>query len=302
MGLVLGSWITLLVVAIMVALIARRLSLPYTVGLVATGAVLSFAHLDFGVTLTHDFIYLVILPPLLFEAALSLHWDELRRDFLPVLVLSILGVCISAGVVAWGMHGLLGWPLGPAVVFGVLIAATDPVAVIALFKDLGLKGRLRLLVESESLFNDGVAAVLFSLALGWALTSAGAPLDTAAALQALVLRSGGGIAVGLAVGGITLLLAGRTGDAVVSGAVTSAAAYGSFLVSEHLNVSGVLATVTAGMLIGNMGVLNREQLKSFTEPERQFVTGLWSFAAFIAKSFIFLLIGLAIARVPFAWL
>src|SRR6185437_5874435 len=138
-----------------------------TVGLVATGMALAFSPLDVGFGLTHDFIYLVILPPLLFEAAIAIHWRELRRDMLPVLVLSTLGVAISAAVVASGIVWLLAWPPAAALVFGVLIAATDPVAVIAMFKDLGLKGRLRLLVASESLFNDGVAAVLFALALAW---------------------------------------------------------------------------------------------------------------------------------------
>ncbi|HWU55251.1 MAG TPA: cation:proton antiporter, partial [Rhizomicrobium sp.] len=168
MDLILASMVELLVVAILVALLARRLGLPYTVGLVATGIGLAPFSAQLAPVLSHDLIYLVILPPLLFEAAISIHWTELRRDLVPVLVLSTVGVAISAAVTAAGMWQILGWPLASALLFGVLIAATDPVAVIALFKDLGVKGRLRLLVESESLFNDGVAAVLFALVLAWA--------------------------------------------------------------------------------------------------------------------------------------
>ena len=145
-------------VAILVAIIARRMHLPYTVGLVVAGVGITVAGLETGATLTHDFIFDVILPPLLFEAALSIHWRELRRDMLPVVTLSTLGVVISAVVVAAGMVKFLAWPPAPALVFGVLIAATDPIAVLAMFKDTGIKGRLRLLVESESLFNDGVAS------------------------------------------------------------------------------------------------------------------------------------------------
>jgi CPA1 family monovalent cation:H+ antiporter len=109
--------------------------LPYTVGLVLTGIGLAVAGLETGAMLTHDFIFEVILPPLLFEAALSIRWRELRQDMLPVVVLSTLGVVISAVVVAAGMVKFLAWPAAPALVFGVLIAATDPIAVLAMFKD-----------------------------------------------------------------------------------------------------------------------------------------------------------------------
>jgi CPA1 family monovalent cation:H+ antiporter len=145
--------ISLLGVAILVAMLARRLLLPYTVGLVVTGVGLAALRLETGAMLTHDFIFDVVLPPLLFEAAINIHWRPLWRDSLLVLTLSTLGVIVSAACVAAGMVFLLSWPLLPALVFAVLIAATDPIAVIALFKDIGVTGRLRLLVESESLFN-----------------------------------------------------------------------------------------------------------------------------------------------------
>ena len=110
MNLILSSMVGLLVVAMMVALVARRLSLPYTVGLVATGIALAAASTPVSPLLSHDVIYLVILPPLLFEAAISIHWTELRRDLVPVTVLSIVGVVISACVVGGGMMHILGWP------------------------------------------------------------------------------------------------------------------------------------------------------------------------------------------------
>ena len=173
MDVILLRTVGLLVVAIFVAIIARRIHLPYTVGLVLTGVVLALARIDTGVVLTREIIFDGILPPLLFEAALNIRWSELRRDAVPVLTLAILGVVISALVVAIGTASLLGWPVSSALVFGVLIAATDPVAVIAMFKDTGVKGRFRLLVESESLLNDGVAAVLFALVLGYAQAAGG---------------------------------------------------------------------------------------------------------------------------------
>lgn len=291
------SMVSFLIVAVVVALAARRLKLPYTVGLVAAGIALAGARLHTGPMLTHDFIYLAVLPPLLFEAALNLHWQELKRDAVPVLVFSTAGVVISAAVVAGGMALLLAWPPGAALVFGVLIAATDPVAVIAMFKDLGITGRLRFLVESESLFNDGVAAVLFALALAFA--QAQVPGVGAAALS-LLLTAGGGVAVGLAVGGVALLLAGSTMDHLVSAAVTTIAAYGAFLLAEHLHASGVLATVSAGLLIGNVGLLGETRRRAFSGREREFVLGFWDYAAFIANSVVFLMIGQTVAGVPFA--
>jgi CPA1 family monovalent cation:H+ antiporter len=195
------------------------------------------------------------------------------------------------------MHIVLGWPLASALVFGGLIAATDPVAVIAMFKDTGLGGRLRLLVESESLFNDGVAAVLFGLALSWVDAKMGSGAEAA---WSLIVISGGGIAVGLAVGGAALLLAGRTGEHIVEAAVTGIAAYGSFLAAQYLGVSGVLATVSAGLLLGSAGLRGSRARFGLSRQGRAFVLELWDFAAFIANSLVFLLIGLSAARMPFA--
>jgi monovalent cation:H+ antiporter, CPA1 family len=299
MDTVLTHTVSFLGVAILVAIIARRVRLPYTVGLVVTGIGLAVAGLETGAMLTHDFIFEVILPPLLFEAALSIHWRELRRDMLPVVLLSTLGVVISAAVFAAGMVKFLAWPTAPAIVFGVLIAATDPIAVLAMFKDTGIKGRLRLLVESESLFNDGVAAVLFALVLTWAQATDSSQLTTVAVGRTLALMTGGGILVGIACGGAAIALAGRTSDHLVEATLTAVAAYGSFLLAENFQFSGVLATVAAGLLMGNLGVLREEENRNLFSPDgRSFVIALWDFAAFIANSLIFLLIGLRVAAMP----
>ena len=297
MDVFIGKMLALMVIAIVVAIVARRMQLPYTVGLVLAGAAVAVSRYDAGIYLTHDIIFNVILPPLLFEAAINIPWHELRRDLIPVLILSVFGVVISALVVSLGMTWLLAWPFASALVFGVLIAATDPVAVIAMFKDTGLSGRLKLLVESESLFNDGVAAVLFGLALAWAQGQTG---NTLAAGWTLVTISGGGIALGLAAGALGMLIAGRTGDHMVEAAVTGVAAYGSFLAAEYLHVSGVLATVSAGLLMGSVGIRGSALKFGLSIQGRAFVLELWEFAAFMANSLIFLLIGLTVARVPFA--
>ncbi len=294
MDLIIARTLGLLVIATVVAIIARRISLPYTVGLVVAGAALSLLRIDTGIVLTHDIVFDLLLPPLLFEAALNLNWQDLRRDMVPVLTLSILGVIIGAAVVAAGMHQLFNWPLASALVFGVLIAATDPVAVIAMFKDAGIKGRGRMLVESESLFNDGVAAVLFALAVAAVQGGSQSPIAAAASL---VVTAGGGIAIGLAIGAAGLLLAGRTTEHVVEAAVTGITAYGAFLAAGHLHVSGVLATVAAGLLMGNAGLQGRNAPWGLSPQGREYVLELWDFAAFIANSVVFLLIGITVARV-----
>jgi CPA1 family monovalent cation:H+ antiporter len=252
-----------------------------------------------GVLLTHDLIFDIILPPLLFEAALALHWRELRRDALVVLALATLGVVVAAGIVAGGAVWLLGWPAPAAAVFGVLIAATDPVSVIALFKDLRIAGRLRLLVESESLMNDGVAAVLFSLVLAWASAGGSSAPSAAHVAGTFALAAGGGSLVGVACGLGAIFIAGRTTDHLVETALTTVAAYGSFYLAENLHLSGVLATVGAGLVMGNLGVLRHDEGSALSAPGRAAVEGFWEFAAFLANSFVFLLIGLAVAGVPF---
>jgi len=288
--------VALLGAAIVVAILARRLRLPYTVGLVLTGLGLALLRVDVGVGLTHDVIFDLILPPLLFEAALNLHWSELRRDLAPVLTLATLGVCLCALVVAAGLTMGLGWPLAPALVFGALIAATDPIAIIALLRETGVKGRLRLLIESESLLNDGVAALLFSLVVA-AMADAAAPTPWGVASQILLI-GGGGLAVGIVCGAAAIFVAGRTDDHLVETALSAVAAYGSFLIADHFGSSGVLATVSAGLMMGNLGVL-AEGAGPFalSSQGRAFVLAFWEFAAFLANSFVFLMIGLALANV-----
>jgi len=296
----LNRTILLLAIAIVVALLARRLRLPYTVGLVATGVGLALSRIGTGAALTHDFIFNTLLPPLLFEAALNIHWNALRRDALPVLTLASLGVVLSALVVAAGMVWLAGWPGPPALVFGILLAATDPVAIIAMFKDTGVTGRLRLLVEGESLLNDGVAAVLFVLVVAWAQAGGGSGVTALSVAQTLVMIAGGGVLVGLVCGGAAILVTGRTSDHLVEAALTVVTAYGSFLLAEHAHVSGVLATVAAGLVMGNFGVLRAEDQGSLiTNRGRAFVLDFWEFVAFLANSFVFLLIGLRAAVIPF---
>jgi monovalent cation:H+ antiporter, CPA1 family len=294
--------LSLLGLAILVALAARRLRLPYTVGLVLAGAALALTRSHAGLALTHDLIFDIVLPPLLFEAAMNLSWSDLRRDLVPVVALSTVGVALCALIAAGGLIAFLGWPLESALVFGALIAATDPIAVIALIKESGVTGRFSLLIEAESLFNDAAAAVLFTLILLWAAHNPGAAQDPLAAIATFGVVAGGGLGAGFGVGLIAVMIAGASDDHLVETALTVVAAFGSFLVAEHFGASGVLATVAAGMTMGNLGVLTQKERfgLSITPHGRVFVLEFWEFAAFLANSLVFLLIGSAMATIDFA--
>ncbi len=277
----------LLLVAAVVAMVARRLHLPYTVGLTLAGVALAFGHAPLDLPLTKEIIFMAFLPPLIFEAAFHMQWRDLRDDADVVLVLATVGVLLACGVTAAGVHYLAAWPWTAAVLLGLLISATDPVSVIATFKEAGVKGRLLLLVEAESLFNDGTVAVLYSVALA-AMT--GGSVNVGGVTGGFLLVFVGGTLCGLLVGGAVLLLVGRTEDHLVEITFTTVAAYGSFLLAEHFGLSGVMATLAAGVLIGNVGALG-----AFTDRGREAVASFWEYAGFVANSLIFLLIGMQLA-------
>jgi CPA1 family monovalent cation:H+ antiporter len=274
----------LLSIAAVVAMLCRRLRLPYSVGLVAAGIGLALLHLSPRAQLTKDLLFDAFLPPLIFEAALFLPWKPLRRDLGVILLLATAGVALSAGITGLGMFYLAGWQWQSSLLFGILIAATDPVSVIATFKEARVRGRLLILVESESLFNDGTAAVAFAVALELVLGHSLSPLGMAARL---LFTAGGGILCGAIVAGAALLLMGRTEDHLVEMTFTTVAAYGSFLLAERFHLSGVLATLAAGLILGNLGPEG-----VISERGKLVVASFWEYAAFVANSFVFLLMGM----------
>ena len=273
----------LLFISSVVAMLTRRLRMPYTVGLVLAGMAFYLFAFRLTLNLSKGLIFYVFLPPLVFEAALYIRWRELKRDLPVVGSLATVGLVAAAAVTAVGMHYAVHWAWSSATVFGVLIAATDPVSVIAMFKEAGVKGRLRLLVEAESLLNDGTAAVLFVVALGIA---AGNGFDVLHVGATLLLTIGGGVVCGAATGFVLMFLAGRTSDHLVEITFTTLAAYGSFYLAEHFHFSGVLAALAAGLVAGNYG-----RLGSISKAGHSAVESFWDYVAFVVNSLIFLLIG-----------
>ena len=273
----------LLFVSALVAMLTRRLHVPYTVGLVLAGMALYFSHVYIKWHLTKDLIFSVFLPPLVFEAALFIHWRDFKKELPVVTLLATAGVVVAAAVTAFGMHYGLAWDWGSAVIFGVLISATDPVSVIATFKESKAHGRMRMLIESESLLNDGTAAVAFVAVLG---VLAGGHETVYSIGGALIVTIVGGILIGGIIAYLFMLLAGRTPDYLVEITFTTLVAYGSFFVAEHFRCSGVLAALTAGLVVGNF-----RSSGSISAAGRHALGPFWEYVAFVANSLIFLLIG-----------
>jgi CPA1 family monovalent cation:H+ antiporter len=276
--------IGLLLIAVIVGILTRRLRVPYTVGLVLIGLALSLRGQS-DVNFPPELFLALLVPPLVFEAAFHLNIRDLQYDLAPILALAIPGVLLTTGlvglVVAWGT----GSPLSLTLVFGSLVAATDPVAVVALFRTLGVPKRLQVLLEGESLFNDGTAIVVFNLVLTIAITGHFDLLDS---LIDFVIVSGGGLVVGLLLGMIFSQITRRIDDPLIETTLTGVLAFGSYLVAEEIHVSGVLAVVAAGLVAGNVGPRN------MSPSTRVLVFNFWEILAFLANSLVFLLIGLQI--------
>jgi CPA1 family monovalent cation:H+ antiporter len=289
--------VLLLSLAALVAIVSRRIRLPYTVALVIVGLALTLVPNPFEFDLSSELILAIIVPPLIFEATLSLKWSNLRKDLGIILILAVLGTFIGAFIVGSIIFAAgrtlvpeLEWIFLAAFAFGALISATDPVAVISLFRNLGVSKRLSILVEGESLFNDGVAIVLFGIALSAGaavVTGEGESFELGTAIFDFLRISLGGLAVGGALGYlVSSLLLKNLDDNLIETATTVALAFGAFVIAEELHVSGILSVVAAGLIVGNIGLQNTSPSTRIT------LDNFWEFGAFVVNSLVFLLIGL----------
>ena len=288
--------IGLLLVASLVAILVQRFRLPYTVGLVGIGLLFAALIQPLDNPISSEIILSMLVPPLIFEAAFHLRLDDLRRDLGLILLLAVPGVILTTFVVG-GLISIANIGIEPkvAMVFGALIAATDPVAVVALFRRLGAPKRLQVLLEGESLFNDGTAIVMFNIMLVIAGISVHGESSISADsglglwIAEFLKVAGGGVLTGVVLGMFASQIIGRIDDALVETTLTTVLAFGSYLVGEHvLGVSGVLAVVAAGIVNGNVGP------RGMSATTRVVVFNFWEYSAFLANSFIFLLIGLTI--------
>lgn len=276
--------IELLLVVSIVGVAVRQWRIPYTVALVVVGLILTYLQ-PLHTFLTSQLILALFVPPLVFEAAFHLNLTELRRNMPVVLLLAVPGVILTTlivgGLIAFGLP--LGLPI--ALVFGALVSATDPVAVVAIFRELGIPKRLSVLVEGESLLNDGTAIVVFGLALSVALTGQFSLVES---VFDFIRVSAGGVVIGLALGWAVSRLIARVDDYLIETTLTTVLAFGSYLLAEQLHFSGVLAVVAAGLINGNLGS------RGMSPTTRLVLFSFWEYVAFLANSLVFLLIGLEV--------
>lgn len=295
-GAIVTTVLWLLVAVSAVAFFTHFVHVPYTVALVVTGLALGIIGGPFSVSLTEDLILDVFVPALLFEAAYNLPWPRLRAEIRPITALAIPGVIASTFLVGATVHlAGLRWPV--ALLFGALISATDPVSVLATFRHLGTDRRLSIIVEGESLFNDGTALVVFRLVLTVVLAGG---VSAGATALAFVVSIAGGVLVGLAVGYLGALLLRQIDEYLIEITATLLMAYGVFILCEHLNLdtrgvtlgaSPVIAVVVLALVIGNYA--SRASMSPVT---RLSMHDTWELVGYLANSLIFLLIGLQIHR------
>ena len=296
--------VTLMAVASFVAVIVKRIKIPYTVALVIVGLGLGFFHAFAPIPLTEQLVLFTFLPALLFEAAWNLDVRHLRSSLSCISILAIFGVALSIFIIGALVNHFLGIPWLIALMFGAIVAPTDPVSVVAVMKQLHIDHKLASLVEGESLFNDGTSVVFFKLflaiimAFGMSLPAESIGTYITSGIIQFITVVAGGALLGGSIGLAFSVLTRYTNDHLLELTFTTMTAYGSFLLAEsiqipgdipHLHLSGVIATVTAGLVMGNYG-----RQTGMSAAAKAIISSFWEYAAFFMNSLLFLLIGLEI--------
>ena len=279
-------FILVLVVAAVVAVATKYVRLPYTIALVLAGLAIGFVGLgSLGSlpTLTEDLVLYIFIPGLIFEAAIALDIGHLRENLWEIFALSFPGVLVSTLLVGLLVHYLLGMDLAASLLLGAMLSPTDPVSVVALFREIGAPARLRTVVEGEALFNDGTGVVMFFVVLTLLRTG---QLQVGAATLEFGKEILGGLLIGAAAGFMTYALLKPIDDRFVETMFTIILAFGAFVVSGLAGVSGVMAVVVAGLIIVIFAVS-----RAMSPTCRLAMMCFWEFAAFLLNSVLFVLIG-----------
>ncbi|HEY4387742.1 MAG TPA: cation:proton antiporter [Ktedonobacteraceae bacterium] len=294
LSLIIRDLVFFLLIALVVAVLTKRLAIPDTLGLVVVGVLLGFLKITPEAQLTPDLVLFVFLPPLLFEGAWSVNLSLLRENWRVIFFLAGPGLLLSLVIIAAVFHVAEQLDWFTALLLGAILSPTDPVAVLGLFRQLHVNHRLSTIIESESLFNDGVAGSLYQTFLALVLLSfQGHTLSAGAAwgqgLLLLLQNAGGGLLFGV-VGGL-LISQGlkRLDDPVLETTVTLITAYGLYWVADTIHVSAIVTVIVAGLILGNYGCSTAMSARSQSDVET-----FWRMLAFLANALIFLLIGVQV--------
>lgn len=274
----------LMVLATIVAMLGRYIRIPHTIALVFTGFVVGFLGLLPGVHLNPHLLFAIFLPPILFDAGINIKLTLLKKQWLAISLFAVLGTIISTVVVGFAVHYFIGLPILVALLFGAIISPTDPISVLAIFKSLGTDEQLSNLIESESLFNDGIAVVLFIIIQQLLLSSDVSVFDGGMIFIKTVL---GGTLIGLLIGSLASRITSAYDDHLLEIMLTTVVAFGAYLAAEQFHVSGVFAVVSASLVVGNYGMT-----QGMTPNSRMAVLSFWEYIAFAVNSVVFLLVGL----------
>jgi Na+/H+ antiporter len=281
--------LVLLVVAAGLAVAAQRLHVPYPVLLVIGGLGLALVPGLPPVRIEPQLVLLIFLPPLLFSAAWLTSWRDFAANLRPIGLLAVGLVIVTTTAIAWVAHVIvpgMGWP--EAFLLGAIISPPDAVAATAVTQRLKVPRRIVTILEGESLVNDATGLVAYKFALA-AVASGGFSPTRAAGQFALVVA--GGVAVGLAVGWLVAQIHRRLDDFEAETVITLLTPYAAYIPAEHLGVSGVLATVTAG---GYLGWRNPHLLSALTRFRGR---GVWSVLLVLFNGLVFILIGLQLGEI-----
>jgi len=288
----------LLIIAAAVAMFTKYIRLPYTIALVVVGIAMGALDLLPQMLLTPELVFHIFLPILLFEAAFNIDLLDLQRNAKPIAILALPGLLVATTVTAavtyiglrlW--NGISDYSWGHGLLFGAIVAATDPISVLALFKELGVTRRLSLIVEGESIFNDGVAVVLFGVLLG---VVQGGDINILSAIRLFVVSVVGGGGIGVLLGLAVAKVMSLVDDHLIEITLTTVLAFSAYLLAEHLHVSGVIAVIGAGLMTGNYSTR-----LAMSPTTRISVSDFWEYAAFVVNSVLFLMIGIEVKIVDF---
>jgi CPA1 family monovalent cation:H+ antiporter len=288
----------LLIIAAAVAMFTKYIRLPYTIALVVVGIAMGALDLLPRMLLTPELVFHIFLPILLFEAAFNIDLLDLQRNARPIAILALPGLLLATLVTAtvtytglrlW--NGISDFTWAHGLLFGAIVAATDPISVLALFREFGVTKRLSLIVEGESIFNDGVAVVLFGVILG---IIQGGDINILGAIRHFIVSVVGGGGIGVLLGLAMAKVMSRVDDHLIEITLTTVLAFSAYLLAEHLHVSGVMAVIGAGLMTGNYSTR-----LAMSPTTRISVSDFWEYAAFAVNSVLFLMIGIEVKIVDF---